>query len=214
MYLTRIRINPHRRTSRKLLGSPQAMHAAVLGSYMDAPEPTSDVRVLWRADIEERSVTLYVSSPTRPDTTYLREEAGWPEIPESAATVEYESFLDRLEKGQRWAFRLTANPVHHARRKDGEPTKALGHVTERHQRQWLLDRGVKHGMELDPETIAVRSSRTWQFARKDSTVSLRVATFDGILEVADVDALRRMLCVGIGRARGYGCGLMTLANLA
>jgi CRISPR system Cascade subunit CasE len=43
-------------------------------------------------------------------------------------------------------------------------------------------------------------------------VNLAVATFDGLLEVADADLLRRTLVSGLGPAKAYGCGLMTLAR--
>jgi CRISPR system Cascade subunit CasE len=38
-----------------------------------------------------------------------------------------------------------------------------------------------------------------------------VSEFAGHLAVSDPDALRRSLVVGIGHARAYGCGLLTLA---
>ncbi len=38
------------------------------------------------------------------------------------------------------------------------------------------------------------------------------ATYEGMLEVADVEKLKKVLTQGIGKAKGYGCGLLTLAN--
>ncbi|GAA4919378.1 CRISPR-associated protein, Cse3 family [Stackebrandtia albiflava] len=213
MYLTRFRVNPQRREARKLLGSPQAMHAAVLSSYMDAPAPTPESRVLWRVDHRGPNVTLYISGPERPDPTALKEHAGWPELPGGWDTVEYQPFLDKLDDGQTWAFRLTANPVRFGRTTHHEKTVALGHVTVAQQTGWLLDRAEKHGMAIDPATVAVQASRTWQFTRQGKPVTLKVATFDGVLSITEPTAFRRMLCAGIGRARGYGCGLMTLARV-
>jgi CRISPR system Cascade subunit CasE len=37
------------------------------------------------------------------------------------------------------------------------------------------------------------------------------ATFDGRLRITDLDAFRRTLTQGLGKAKAYGCGLMTLA---
>ena len=42
-------------------------------------------------------------------------------------------------------------------------------------------------------------------------VTLATAQYDGILEVTDADAFRHVLGFGMGRARGFGCGLMTIA---
>jgi CRISPR system Cascade subunit CasE len=44
-------------------------------------------------------------------------------------------------------------------------------------------------------------------------VTLGVATFEGQLLVEDAEVFRSTLCSGIGRARAYGCGLLTLARV-
>lgn len=49
-------------------------------------------------------------------------------------------------------------------------------------------------------------------ARK-APVSLVTVTFDGRLEVTDPELLRRTLRQGLGKAKAYGCGLLTLAPL-
>jgi CRISPR system Cascade subunit CasE len=40
---------------------------------------------------------------------------------------------------------------------------------------------------------------------------LSTAVFEGQLEITDTEAMRRSLTGGIGPAKGYGCGLLTLA---
>jgi len=42
-------------------------------------------------------------------------------------------------------------------------------------------------------------------------VSLVTASFEGLVIIADADLLRATLVSGLGRAKGYGCGLLTLA---
>ena len=49
---------------------------------------------------------------------------------------------------------------------------------------------------------------------KRMRVPVVTATFDGRLTVTDPEALRQALTSGIGRAKAYGCGLMTLAPVA
>ncbi len=62
--------------------------------------------------------------------------------------------------------------------------------------------------------LLVHDRETVRFQRQGSTVTLVTATYDGICEVTDADALRTALVAGIGRAKGYGCGLLTLAPVA
>jgi CRISPR system Cascade subunit CasE len=132
VYLTRFRFNPARRDTRKLLGSPQALHAAVLAGFARREDHTTETaRTLWRVDrrLQPTDVRLYIASPTPPDLTHLVEQAGWPTI-DTWLTRPYMAFLDGLEKGQVWAFRLTANPVHSGRKQPGsKDTQRFGHVT-------------------------------------------------------------------------------------
>lgn len=213
MFLTRFEINTARRGARKLLGSPQAMHAAVLSSYPRA-HPPHQVRVLWRVDLSGPHRWLYIAGPTEPDLTHLVEQAGWPATG-GWTTRPYARLLDQLAPGQQWAFRLTANPTHSTRVGDSSRSQRLGHVTAQQQEDWFTTRAANLGIVL-PDTatrppITVRDRRTLRFTRHGATVTLNTATFDGQLVVADPDRLRQALLAGIGPAKAYGCGLMTLA---
>ena len=220
MYLTRFAVTPARRGSRTLLASPQAMHAAVLAGFPpDVTGASDEGRVLWRLDRgEHHRADLFIASPTEPDLTHLVEQAGWPTT-SAWQTRDYRPLLQRLAPGQQWAFRLTANPVRSARTKEGEDTKPLAHVTVEQQRRWLLDRTARLGFAVtagaagEPDVV-VRDRRTLRFDRRGSTVTIAQATFDGVLRVEEADALRGTLVRGVGRAKGYGCGLLTLAPLS
>lgn len=215
MHLTRFRINPGRIHARKLISSPHAMHAAVMLTTPDQ-HTTEDGRTLWRLDHTGHDLTLYVLSPTIPDLTHLIEQAGWPTRPDTWTTRPYQGLLDRLTTGQEWAFRLTANPTHTTSTPDRGRSRRLPHTTPGHQAGWLSERATSIGIDLgtdDDPTFAVTRSEQVQFRRESGTVTLATATFDGALHVTDPDALRHALTTGIGRAKGYGCGLITLAPI-
>ncbi|MET7456280.1 type I-E CRISPR-associated protein Cas6/Cse3/CasE [Streptomyces sp. NPDC005574] len=251
MFLSRFRVNTARPGARRLLSSPQTMHAAVMSSFpgllpTDIPTPNSP-RVLWRLDHQARAeVLLYIVSPDRPDLTHLVEQAGWPAAAEPQTpgwqTRPYAPFLDKLSTGDRWTFRLTANPVHTIRRTPNEPRKITAHLTPIHQMAWLLERQERNGFRIlekpddkrllpsgttnqgkqehhgDRYELTVRDhtnrtfdKRSTDTANKSKPVTLVAVTFDGQLEVTDPETLRRTLTQGIGRAKAYGCGLITLA---
>lgn len=214
MYLTRMYLNPARRGARNLLGSPQKMHAAVMFAF----PPGGGVgqpgdRVLWRVDRNAHETTLYVSSPTPPDLTHVVEQAGWPTGANPWQTAELTPFLARLAEGQRWAFRLTANPVRSVRDPDGGRGSVRAHVTVGHQEAWLRDRAGGWGFDAHTLTVTGRNHAT--FARRtdaaSNQVTVAMATYDGVLTVTDADLLRAAMRGGVGRAKGYGCGLITLA---
>ncbi|MBD0708221.1 MULTISPECIES: type I-E CRISPR-associated protein Cas6/Cse3/CasE [unclassified Streptomyces] len=154
MYLTRFPVNTARSEARRLLGSPHRMHGAVNMAFPRPPARDGEnPRVLWRLDQAPGDrLDLLVSSPDRPDFAHLAEQAGWPSLGrEGWTTFAYAEFLDALAEGDTWAFRLTANPVHHIRRAQdpvGAPTKRTAHLTVRHQIQWLLKQQERAGFTV------------------------------------------------------------------
>lgn len=221
----RFLVNPQRRGARKLLSSPQAMHAAVLSAF--PPDAAGDGRVLWRLDAQHPEYRLYVLGPEEPDFTHLVEQAGW--ATRTWEATDYAPMLARVVTGQEWGFRLTANPVKSLHR-PGQRGKTVPHVTEDQQIAWLLDRTPRHGFEIrgvpssgpggEAPDVRVTRRADLGFGKHDDAgpggrrrVTLRQARFDGTLRVTDADALRAAMVQGIGRGKAYGCGLLTLRSL-
>ena len=209
MILTRTFLNVRRDGARKLLGSPQAMHAAILSGF---PPGMEAARPLWRIDSDDRlRPALYVLSAHRPDFTHIEEQAGWPSHG-LTNSMPYDPLLDALQAGTDWAFRLTANPVHRAT--INAKQKVVAHVTVAQQIAWLVDRQELLGAEIgsvDEPSFTLTNREVRRFRREGATVTLGTATFQGVLRVRNPEVLRAALTTGIGRAKAYGCGLMTLA---
>ncbi|MCT2360021.1 type I-E CRISPR-associated protein Cas6/Cse3/CasE [Brevibacterium sp. LS14] len=229
MFLSRCELNAARRGAKHLLASPQKMHAAVEASFPSSsvgPEKSTS-RKLWRIDEGSPNPLLYIVSESPPDFTHIEEQAGWPTQP-SWAVADYSPLLDGLEADQIWEFRLTANPVHSVRRSEHERGKRFAHVTVAQQEGWLAKRAGKLGVAFDvgvaqpgsddmtadedyPVSFRVGERRLMKFRKKDNSVTIRKARFDGVLRVTDPQLLRSALINGIGSAKAYGCGLLTLA---
>lgn len=223
MFLTKIELAPERRLARKYLGSPQAMHAVVMGATGgnggDGPG-----RVLWRVD-QGTTTALYILSPSEPDCSQLVAEAGVAGT--EARTLDYSPFLASLDAGQLWAFRLAANPSYSASRGPGVRGQRYGHVTVEQQRQWLIDRTPQYGFELIPVdrvggtdgAVVVAYRERPVFSRRRSQgegrdrVTINRTVYEGVLRITEPEPLRRALVAGIGRSKAYGCGLMTLARV-
>lgn len=220
MYLTRFEINTARRGARTLLSSPQNVHAAVLSAFPSGTaEPGEHGRLLWRIDAIGPATHLYLVSPDKPDLTHLVEVAGWPST-QGWVTKDYDALLDRLTTADRWAFRLRANPTRSGRKTSESPTtQRFGHLTAAQQLTWLTSRAQKAGFEipighLEQPQAAVVQRDVLRFDRRGSQVTLATATYEGTLIVRDPAAVRRTLTHGLGPAKGYGCGLLTLARAA
>lgn len=235
-YLSRIWLNPLRTGTQRLLRNPQNVHAAVLGGL--AAQPVTE-RTLWRLDLPDaHRAELLVLTRSRPSWEHLVEQAGWPGAEEPQAMVRsYQPLLDRLSRGQEYAFRLRANPVS-ATRNPAAPSTAqkerlaatgrprgvlVPQRTVAHQLSWLTDRIHSWGFTLlateagDPQVrLSHRERLTFTKTGDDGNrrrVVVQTATYEGLLQVNDADVARSTLLNGVGRARAYGCGLLTLAPI-
>lgn len=224
-YLSRFRINPQRSAARRLLSNPAHLRAAVLAAM-----PTQPVtrRVLWRLDNDAYQPLVYVVSAERPSFEHLVEQAGWPSAEQPQSDVaDYSSMLERLTRGDRYSFRLAANPTYivSTSAADGTTRKhRAAHKTVEHQARWLRERADDLGVRIatlaisgdqgdarQPDLVVAGRTR-YRFARNGSgTVTIDVVTYRGNLVVADPQPLRAALVSGVGRAKGYGCGLLTIA---
>lgn len=215
MYLTRLCPDADRREVVRVLASPHRVHAALLGAFpSDGTTDHPDGRLLWRLDVAGRVPVLYLVSPLRPEHARLRSALGSDGT--ELQTKEYDGFLGRLAVGQIWAFRLQANPVHSVRSAGSDRGRRLAHVTADQQLDWFTRRTERHGFAVragsagEPDLV-LRARRQQSFRRGERRVTLSTAVFEGTLQVTSADELRTALSVGIGSAKGYGCGLLTLA---
>jgi CRISPR system Cascade subunit CasE len=226
MYLTKAFLNTRLPGAIRLLGHPQRMHAAVLAGF---PPLAGGERVLWRLDTDQpHQPILWIVSAYAPDLSHLAAQAGWPasNAPQWESRA-YDSLLKRLATGQRYAFRLTANPtrVIPAPERDVRG-KRVDHVTVSCQTGWLLSKAASAGFRVVPSTaqvpgtdesalqLQIRDRERLKFTKKhhDGVITVGRVTYEGVLEVLDPDALRKAMTLGIGHARAYGCGLLTLAR--
>lgn len=220
MLLSRVLLNDGKRETMRALASPQVIHGALENSFHsdNSKLDESRKRLLWRIDYVGNKCYLLLLSEERPNLTLLVRQFGYPDIHPQGETREYTPFLEKLSNGQQWKFRLKANPVRNSARETDESGrgKVFAHVTAEQQMNWLLTRAEGCGLALKPDEFTVMNTDWKKFykgSRGQHQVVLRTATFEGILTITDVERFRLSLIGGIGRAKAYGCGLMTIMRI-
>ena len=214
-YLSRMALNGQRRKTAELLSNPQKMHATVESCFYSG-DVDQNPRSLWRLERHQHRVTLWLMSTKVPSFENLQEKAGWSAEP-TWETREYDPLLNRLMRGQQYQFRLTVNPTKDSVCVDGRKRR-LGIFRETDQIQWLLDRQTELGVQISKDevpTFSVSRSDRLRFRKGGSRgpmVTLQSCQFDGVLEVQNVEKLKSALTSGVGRAKAYGFGLLTLAT--
>ncbi len=213
MYLSRVYLDQERNETMKAMARPRLLHGAVEQGFAGKRQ-----RRLWRIDRHDHDCQLLVLSGEEPDFAHLAEQFGFPDSEPLWETRDYRPLLAKLKMGQSWQFRLCANPTRSsAKDKDqkAERGKVFAHVTQEQQKQWLLQRADNCGFILDENSFDVVHTNWYKFSNNQSEkrkITLRTATFEGTLTISDLERFKNALVSGIGRAKAYGCGLLTIAN--
>jgi len=215
------------------------MHAFDAYPAQEAEKKRAKYNILFRPDIDERCgcITLYVQSTVEPDWSYLRKNNDYL-LPETASVNPSCKNIARayhsLRAGQVLSFVLRANPT----KKIGKPKKGdadlkgkrVALLREEEHIEWLMRKGKMRenncpgGFEIvaqenranGGQVIKIPQAHAWpegKFRHRNghSDAMTHVAVrFEGKLRITDADAFRATLVRGIGAAKAFGFGLMSI----
>jgi len=212
MYLTRMKLNIAKRDTMKALSCLNLLHGAIEEAF----ERSSD-RKLWRIDNLNGIYYLMIVSSAEPDLSMAVHQFGYPESDHSWESLSYDRFLEKLNEGTRWHFRLTANPTRSISSGNGNTSRGTvhAHVGIKHQKEWLLQHAEKNGFRVKEEEVSIVNSRWYSFRKKSSTnhkVTLLSVTYEGILEITNKVLFQKAMTTGIGREKAYGQGMLTIVR--
>ncbi|WP_030333547.1 type I-E CRISPR-associated protein Cas6/Cse3/CasE [Streptomyces sp. NRRL B-1381] len=209
--LTRIALNPHNRAVRADLADVDSLHKTLmrLASDHNSPTPRAAAGLLFRTE-SGPDPTLLVQTAHTPDLTALPADYG------TARTVDLTPLLNSLTPGRTVRYRITAAPT--IARSAGNPNPhpvtgkrrgKITHLTGDDAITWWQTRTRTAG--LHPVTV---SGHPRPFPRTRPTRTsphFLLTQFDGIARITDTTLLTHALTTGIGKAKSYGAGLLSLA---
>ena len=194
----------------RALASPHIFHGTVERCF-----PGARRRNLWRIDSLKGQLYLLLLSTEAPDLTAAVQQFGFPDDSSPWETKDYTPLLERIQPGDTWHFRLTANPTRSCCKEPGKRGKVMAHITPDHQKEWLKQRGEANGFSLQDDDFSVVYSG-WRFFTKQSPshfrLSLLAVTYEGVLTITDKTLFCKALTEGIGRGKAYGMGMLTVAG--
>jgi CRISPR system Cascade subunit CasE len=223
MFLHRIHLDPRCREVRRDLSDHYQLHSTLCRAFSAPDRKCPEGEFLWRLEPETDPVGLpriLVQSRLIPDWTGIGIER-WLTRVDPAIDLKERLKLDLLTAGQRFRYRLRANPCV---TRNG---KRLGLLRLEEQETWLEHKGVPHGFWLPKlasfgfsETAAERSDvrishEQMLRGNKRSGNALRIFSvlYDGILTVTDTDKFKDALQKGIGHGKVMGLGLLSVVPL-
>lgn len=176
---------------------------------------------LFRVDpLPGASVAIRVLSTIAPDWDYAFQNAGYllAEPPSRPTPLVVD-----LHPGNAFRFQLVANPIFRARQKSVDregkslDAKWIGKRVpvgndETTLRNWLERRSERCGFRLE-SNLCIQTGWVYVNKTRDPSKGLRLRSvrYEGILKVTNEALFRSALATGIGPAKAFGFGLLSIA---
>jgi len=224
MFLHRIHLDPRCREARRDLADPYQLHSTLCRAFSKPDTKCPEGEFLWRLEPETDSSgypRILVQSRTSPDWTGIGVK-GWLAMADPAVDLKVRLKLDSLKAGQRFRFRLRANPCV---TRNG---KRLGLLKLEEQEVWITRKGDQHGFSLPllasfdlseatQKRIDVRISQEQMLRgnqHSGNAVRIYSVLYDGILSVTEPDRFMHAMQTGIGHGKVMGLGLLSAVPTA
>jgi len=224
MILSRHFLNATSRDVQRCIGDSYALHVRVMALFRDTTETRAELGVLHRLDVSERDgvTALLIQSKTAPNTAHYPDHFLDPRAgADAVASTPLALIIDSLRAGALFRFRLRANP---ARKID---TKSAPDGTRRHGRRvplrtdddrvaWLVRHLAGFTIVAHEGTPALRqrSDGLSRGHRDGKRVTHAGVVFEGLVEVTEPAIAATTLTAGVGPAKAFGFGLLSLAPTA
>ncbi|MDK6907080.1 type I-E CRISPR-associated protein Cas6/Cse3/CasE [Actinotignum sp. GS-2025e] len=189
------------------LKDPQVRHRAIMALFpqTNAEHPRAEMGILFRLDHVPGDAPFFLIQS--------REPVPQLNLPHEAATKEVE--LKELPAGTPVSFRIAINAIQRIGTGgtrsiplDGEePAPGIPSLSE-----WL---SAKLSPALtNTEIIDARREVLTTGSGKDKQRAVQIDTINGVATVGDSGALLTAQTNGVGRAKSYGCGLLSIQALS
>ncbi len=209
MYLSQLILNPKDRRVQREIANPYELHRSLMQGFPDDLEPDNE-RVLFRLEPhrQDHQLILLVQSWNLPDWTWLAEPGARSYLaPTSLPNPAVKSFDLQLKADQVLAFRLRGNPTV---KRDG---KRFGLYHEDEQAEWIERKVNQSGCRLLSARTTRKEILNAVIPRPSATHEAKLLSvlFDGHLRVKDPERLFAAVRNGVGSAKAFGFGLLSLA---
>lgn len=223
MFLHRIHLDPRCREARRDLSDPYQLHSTLCRAFCKPEEKCPEGEILWRLEPEtdsEGCPRVLVLSRAPADWSGIGVR-GWLASVDPAINLNERLKLDSLKVGQRFRFRLRANPCV---KRDG---RRVGLLRLGEQEAWIERKTQQHGFSLprlasfdlsetEQPRVDVRVSHEQMMRGKQHTgngVSVFAVLYDGVLTVTEPHSFKDALSTGIGHGKVMGLGLLSVVPI-
>lgn len=237
IFLSRLQLDPLSRRVQTELARPYEMHRTLCHAFPDlAGDEWTAARVLFRVDDDGGRLQLLVQSKCEPDWRAFSNHLGGARY--LFASPQVKEWQPQFRAGQTLRFRLLANPTFRPKKEDGSDGERRGLYREHERLDWLARQSTRCGFVLPQARTTLKRDGTpvvfrgrphnelvldlptcqvidlndgRRFPLPDRKIQFSAARFDGVLQISNVNLFSLALENGIGPAKGFGFGLLSVA---
>ncbi|EIC29369.1 MULTISPECIES: type I-E CRISPR-associated protein Cas6/Cse3/CasE [Methylomicrobium] len=205
MYLSKIHIPWHQAKN------PYQFHQALWRLFPGQDESTRDF--LFRVEQMQKGIgaNVLLQSTLQPQSSV--------QSPSLLAQREYDL---NVQNGQHFRFRLRANPIKTIKDSDKGTFEKKGKtytktvrvpLLQEEQQQAWLERKLQTFARLETLTMQPEPVLYFRKIKEGRSGKIQTVLFDGILTVTDATLFKQEITQGIGPAKAFGCGLLSIARI-
>lgn len=237
IFLSRLQLDPLSRRVQAELARPYEMHRTLCHAFPGlAGDEWTAARVLFRVDVDGGRLQLLVQSKREPDWHAFSNHLSGARY--LLAPPDVKEWQPQFRAGQMLRFRLLANPTFRPKKADGSDGERHGLYREHERLDWLARQSARCGFVLpQARTTLERSGASMifrgrshdsltldlptcqvidlndgrRFPLPDQRIQFSAARFDGVLQISNLGLFVHALENGIGPAKGFGFGLLSVA---
>lgn len=153
----------------------------------------------------------------------LLQSATKPHLSENSPIIlDMRDYCPAFSKGQRLRFRLRTNPIKTIKDSTKGTVEKKGKVYTKtvrvpllheEQKQEWLERKLKGLAELETLIIQPEPALYFRKVKEKRSGKIQPVLFEGVLTISEPELFFELLQKGIGPAKAFGCGLLSIANI-
>lgn len=209
MYLSKLSLDPKHAQVQSEVANRYELHRTLTAQFPG--KKRKDIGLLYRIELPDQycfqPITLLIQTQIEPDWRNIYDRGMLFKPPQVKV------FTTNFSKSEKFYFRLLGNPTARRKQHDGS-RKRVGLYDREDQQDWILRKAQYGGFKVLSLQLAdlglIESSKK----KNNQTFQIKhlAVKYEGLLQIIDPEDFKKTFVKGIGSAKAFGFGLLSLAK--
>jgi CRISPR system Cascade subunit CasE len=209
MFLSKLSLDPKHAQVQSEVANRYELHRTLTAQFPG--KKRKDIGLLYRIELPDQyrfqPITLLIQTQIEPD---------WRNIYDRDMLIkppQVKVFTTNFSKSEKFYFRLLGNPTARRKQPDGS-RKRVGLYDREDQQDWILRKAQYGGFKV--LSLQLTDYGLIESSKKKNNQTFHIkhlaVKYEGLLQIIDTDKFTKSFVTGIGSAKAFGFGLLSLAK--